>query len=150
MLRARSTSATGHSPIAANLFDRGDQVSVVVEIADDRFADSEPLVVGLEGELPEEVVGQRGRGREGVLDGRLTFREVGQTIAEKYRNRRRPRRRLYRLAAGRSRLLLLLLLLGRLQLLVAPRQRILHHLLVGRSASPASVRHRQQLDRLLQ
>ena len=58
-------------PHRRNLLDRRDQVAVVVEVADDRAADFlEPVVVGLQGELPEQVVGERGRRRERVLDRR--------------------------------------------------------------------------------
>ena len=50
---------------------RGDQIAVVVEVADDRRADGAVVVVvGLERQLPLEVVGQRRAGRQRVLDRR--------------------------------------------------------------------------------
>ena len=62
-----------HAPGAhrRDLVHRGDQVPVVVEVADDGRADlAQRVVVGLDRELPEQVVGQRGRRRERVLDRR--------------------------------------------------------------------------------
>src|SRR6266542_2159448 len=56
-------------PHRGDLFDRGDKIPVVIEVADDRLANLlELFVVGLEGKLPEEVIGKRGRRRERVLD----------------------------------------------------------------------------------
>src|SRR6478672_5842326 len=51
----------GNRPLShrRDLFYRGDQISVVVEVADNRGPDLfEPFVVCLEGELPEEMVGE--------------------------------------------------------------------------------------------
>ena len=54
-----------------DLVHRGHQVAVVVEVADDGFADlADRFGVGLERQLPFEVVGQRRAGRERVLDRR--------------------------------------------------------------------------------
>ncbi len=66
-------SADGPRPHRRDLFDRRDEHPVVVEVADDRrfadFAQSRALV-GLQGELPEQVIGQRRPRRERVLDRR--------------------------------------------------------------------------------
>ena len=54
-----------------DLLDRGHQIAVVVQVADDRPPDLlQLLVVGLHRELPEQVIGQRAGGRERVLDRR--------------------------------------------------------------------------------
>ena len=54
-----------------DLAHRGDQVAVVVEVADDRRADGPVVgVVGLQRQLPLEVIGQRRAGRQRVLDRR--------------------------------------------------------------------------------
>ena len=56
-------------PHCRQLFHRRHELPVVVEVADDRLADlAHHGVVGLHRELPEEVVRERGRGRERVLD----------------------------------------------------------------------------------
>ena len=59
-------------PHARDLVHRGDQVAVVVEVADDRLADlaHQLVVVGLDGQLPAQMVGQRAARRERVLDRR--------------------------------------------------------------------------------
>jgi hypothetical protein len=58
-------------PHRGDFLDRCHEVPVVVQIAENGPADFlEPFVVGLEGELPEEVVEEGCRARECVLDGR--------------------------------------------------------------------------------
>ena len=117
------------------------------------------LVVGLERELPEQVIGERGGRRERVLD-RRQFLDLGrlpravavvQVVAEEifvvgvvpgvpFFGRRLV-----------GWLLLLLLLLGRLEFLGRHllEQRVLDHLLV-QQVGQLERRHRQQLDGLLQ
>jgi hypothetical protein len=61
-------------PHRRHLLDRGDEVAVVVEIADDGATDlAQPVVARLQGELPEQVVRERPRRRQGVLDRRELF-----------------------------------------------------------------------------
>ena len=58
-------------PHRRQLVERRDQVAVVVEVADDRRADFPyQRVVGLHRELPHQVVGERRRRRQRVLDRR--------------------------------------------------------------------------------
>ena len=146
-------------PHRGDLFDRRDEIAVVVEVADDRAADLfEPVVVGLQRELPEQVIGERARRRERVLD-RRELLDLGrgaravavvEVVAEEV------------LVVGvvpgvglsagcLSAGLLRLLLLGRLELLGRDflEQRVLDHLLV-QQVGQLERRHRQQLDRLLQ
>ena len=142
-----------------DLVHRRHQVAVVVQVADDGRPDLPAhLVVRLDGELPEEVVGQRGRGGEGVLDRRelLDFLRrprpvpVVEIVAEEI---------LVVLVVPGIGLLLLGWLLGllghggRLGLHVLGRnlleQRVLDHLLRQQFAQFEGG-HRQQLDRLLQ
>src|SRR5574338_591535 len=62
-----------HRPVphCRDLLDRGHEVAVVVQVADDRAADLlHPVVVGLHRQLPGQVVGQRSRRRQRVLDRR--------------------------------------------------------------------------------
>ena len=152
----------GDRPLAhrGDLLHRRDEVAVVVEVADDRRADlAEPFVVGLQRELPHQVVGERGRRRERVLDRRQLLdlgrlREpvaVVEVVAEEI------------LVVGVVPGVAFLggrlvgsgfsgaLLFGRLQLLGRDlfEQRVLHHLLV-QQLGQLERRHRQQLDRLLE
>src|SRR5918993_679960 len=61
-------------PHARQLFDRRHEIAVVIEVADDRFADlAHQRLVGLHRELPEQMVGQGGGGGEGVFDRRKLF-----------------------------------------------------------------------------
>ena len=61
-------------PHRGDLVHRRDQVAVVIEVADDGFADfADGVVGGLQRELPFEVIGQRRAGRERVLDRRQLF-----------------------------------------------------------------------------
>ena len=58
-------------PHGRQLVERRHQIPVVVQIADDGRADlPHQRVVGLHRQLPHQVVGQRARRREGVLDRR--------------------------------------------------------------------------------
>ena len=60
---------------ARDLVHRCHQVAVVVEVADDGLADlaHQLVVVGLDRELPAEMIGERAAGRERVLDRRQLF-----------------------------------------------------------------------------
>ena len=148
-------------PVAhgGDLFDRGDEVAVVVEVADDRAADLlQLLVAGLQRELPHQVIRERRRGRQRVLDRRqlLDFLRraravaVVEVVAEEV------------LVVGvvpgvglvGGRLLgglLGLLLFGRLELLGRDffEERVLDHLLV-QEIGQLQRGHRQELDRLLE
>ena len=157
---ARSTS--GDRPVAhrRDLVDRRHQVPVVVEVADDGRADlAHDVVVGLDRELPQQVVGERGRRRERVLDRRkfLDFLRRARPVA------------VVEVVAEEVLVVLVvpgvgLLLLGRLFRLLRHRRavgrlqllgghllehRVLDHLLVQQVAE-LERRHRQQLDGLLQ
>jgi hypothetical protein len=149
----------GPLPHGSDLLNRGDQVAIVIQVADDRPPDLlHAVVVGLQRELPEQVVGERGRRGERVLDWRqfLHFRRgaravaVVQVVAEEVVVIGVvPGVGL--LGGGLGLLLFRLLLLRRLQLLGRDllQQRVLHHLLVQKICQ-LERRHRQQLDRLLQ
>ena len=61
-------------PHRGDLVERRHQHPVVVEVADDGGADLAQLaVVGQQRELPQQVIGERRRGRERVLDRRKLF-----------------------------------------------------------------------------
>ena len=123
-----------------DLLDRGHQVAVVIQVADDGAADLlDRLVFGLHRQLPEQMVGERRGRRQRVLD-RRQFLDFGrrprpvavvQVVAEEVVVVGVvPGIRL--LDRGLRFLLLGLLLLGGLQLLGGDflEQRVLHHLLV--------------------
>jgi hypothetical protein len=152
----------GDEPVThrRDLLDGGYEIPVVVEIADDGAADLLQLfVVGLERELPEQVIRQGGGCRERVLDRRQLLDlgrrprsvPVVEVVPEKVL--------VVRVVPGVSLfggglvggLLLLLLLFGWLELFSWDffEQRILDHLLVQQVRKLES-RHRQQLDSLLQ
>ena len=139
------------------LLDGRHQLPVVVEVADDRLTDlAYHRVIGLHGELPEQMIRERRRRGERVFDGWKLFdlgRRVGtvpvvQIIAEEV---------LVVLVVpgvGLLRLLVRLLFRGgvdRLQLLCRHflQQRVLDDLLIEQLGQ-LERRHRQQLDRLLQ
>jgi hypothetical protein len=149
-------------PVAqrGDLVHRGDQIPVVVDVADDGGADvAQRLVHRLQVELPHEVVGERALRGERVLDRRELFdflrlaRAVAlvEILAEEI------------LVVGVVPGLFLALGLLRLGLRLRSRglfgggilgrrlleQRILHHLLVE-EVGQLERRHRQQLDSLLQ
>ena len=72
-------------PHRGELVHRRDEIAVVVEVADDGFADlaHQLVVVGLHRELPAQMIGQRRAGRERVLDRRqlLDFLRRARPIA---------------------------------------------------------------------
>ena len=143
-----------------DLVHRGHQVAVVVEIADDRRADLvQRVIAGLDPQLPEQVVGERRRGRERVLDrGQLLdllLRPRAVALVEVVAEEilvvlvvpgvaLRFLRRLLRLLRGGRRLARLEILGGHLL-----EHRVLDHLL-GEQLAELQRGHRQQLDRLLQ
>ena len=146
-------------PHARDLVDRRHQVAVVVEVADDGFADlAHQLVVGLDRELPAEVIGQRAAGRQRVLDRRQLFDFLRRLAAG---SRRRDTRRRSTRSPGRPRcrssaaavLLFFLggLRLGGLQIFGRDlfEQRVFDDLLIEQIRQ-LQRRHRQQLDGLLQ
>ena len=144
-----------------DLVDRRHQVPVVVEVADDGVADRPRRVVGrLQRELPLEVIGERRRRRQRVLDRRQFLDLVlrPRAVARRRGSRRRSTRSRCRPsssafgAAGRrrpppcrARRPRRLLVLGRHLL----EHGVLDHLLVEQ-VRQFEGRHRQQLDGLLQ
>ncbi len=151
----------GHRPRAhrAQLVERGHQVAVVVEVADDGRADvADRGVFGLHRELPHQVIRERARGRERVLDRRqlLHFlRRLGAVAVVEILAEEVlvvlivPGVGLVRLLIGLGFFRRLggfggLQLLGRHFL----QHRVLDHLLIE-EIRQFQRRHRQQLDRLL-
>ena len=64
----------GPVPHRRDLFDRRHEVAIVIEIADNRGADlPKRSVIGLHGQLPQQMVRQRRGRREGILDRRQFF-----------------------------------------------------------------------------
>ena len=147
-------------PHPGQFVDRGDEIAVVIEIADDGFADlsHQLVVVGLDRELPAEMIGERCAGRERVLDRRQLAHflrrawavAVVQVLAEEVL--------VVLIVPGVGLLLLwrffffgLLLCFSGLEILGGDlfEQGVLDHLLVEQIRQ-LQRGHRQQLDRLLQ